>query len=310
MLNYKKILHKSSLFARTFGIKLNVFLVVVEKIETAWNKAEQNRLNSKKRNRAIGGGRKYNLESIEEKVLLVLMFYRHNITHEILGFFFGLDGSNVTRLLNKILPIFEEAIDPRLKNYLQQAKKDSTKISDPSEFFKKYPGLKTLRVDATEQRRYRPEDKEKRKNVYSGKKKIFANKTQIIVDDKLRILDVSKNYHGSIHDKKIFDLEETASKIPKQSTLLGDLGYLGISKEHLDKKIVLPYKKKKGQKNLSPEQKEFNRQHSSNRVTVEHAIRRTKIFRICSDVYRGKEKSYNQIFRNVAALVNLNYCLT
>ena len=137
---------------------------------------------------------------------------------------------------------------------------------------------------------------------------MFANKTQILIDEERRILDVSKSYAGSFHDKKIFDLENTMQKIPRQSIFMGDLGYLGIKKENFDRKIDLPYKKNKGQEKLPIEQREFNRVLAKKRVIVEHAIGRIKKFRICSDVYRGKEDNYNQIFRNVAALVNLNYC--
>jgi hypothetical protein len=310
MLNLKKLLHKPNLFARIFGIKLDKFLILVERMQKVWTKSEAERLSNKERKRSIGAGRKYTLETMEEKVLLVLMFYRHNTTHELLGLFWNLDASNVTRLINKMLPIFEQAADPELKTYFKKAKEDSKKISNPIEFFEKYPDLRSLKVDATEQRRNRPKDYELRKKIYSGKKKIFANKTQILIDEKLKILDVSKSYSGSIHDKKIFDLEGTAKKIPSKSILLGDLGYLGAPKEHPDIKIMLPHKKLRGQQKLSAEQKEFNRLHSKERVPVEHAIGRVKVFKICSNIYRGKEKKYNQIFRNVAALVNLNYCST
>lgn len=306
-MDLKELLHKPNLFARIFGIKLDKFLMIVGKICYIWDEAERKRLENKKRKRAIGGGRKYKLKSIEEKILLLLMFYRHNMTHEILGVIFGLDTSNVTRLINKMLPIFEKAVDPKLKKYFINAKKDSIKISSVTDFFTKYPDLKSIKVDATEQRRYRPKDKNKRKKVYSGKKKIFANKTQILIDEKLRILDVSQSYPGSIHDKKIFNLENTINKIPEQTTLLGDLGYLGIPKENPTRKVILPHKKRKGQKKLSLEQRKFNHQQASQRVVVEHVIGRIKKFRICSDLYRGKERNYNQIFRNVTALVNLNY---
>ena len=288
---------------------MDIFFELVKRIEKIWDKKEFDRLNNKKRKRAVGGGRKYKL-SIELKVLLILMFYRQNITHEMLGIIFGLDASNVTRLINKMLPIFEQAADPQLKTYLQQAKKDSKKVSSPGEFFGIYPDLKTLIVDATEQRQNRPKDKDKRKKIYSGKKKMFALKTQVIVDKKTRILNVSDSYYGSVHDKKIFDAEATIEKIPNYSTLLGDLGYLGIQKEHPDKNIILPHKKNKGQKELSIEQKKFNQEHASDRIIVEHAIGKMKRFKICSGIYRGKEEKYNQIVRNVAALVNLNYCST
>jgi hypothetical protein len=114
-----------------------------------------------------------------------------------------------------MLPIFEQAADPELKTYFKKAKEDSKKISNPIEFFEKYPDLRSLKVDATEQRRNRPKDYELRKKIYSGKKKIFANKTQILIDEKLKILDVSKSYSGSIHDKKIFDLEGTVKSSSK-----------------------------------------------------------------------------------------------
>ena len=309
-MDFKKLLHKPNLFARIFGIKLDKFLMIVKRMRHIWDEAELKRLCSKERKRALGGGRKYKLESIEEKVLLLLIFYRHNMTHEVLGVMFGLDASNVTRLINKMLPIFEKAVDPKLKHYLDEIKRQSTKISNIGEFFKKYPGFKTIIVDATEQRRTRPKNKDKRKKYYSGKKKIFANKTQIIIDKDLRIIDISKSYPGSVHDKRIFDLDGTANKIPKQSNILADLGYLGTPTEHPDINIILPYKKSKGQKELPAKQRIFNQKHAKKRVFVEHVIGRNKKFRICSDTYRGKEENYNQIFRNVSALVNLNYCST
>ena len=310
MLNFKKLLHKPNLFARVIGIKQENFLKIVEKMQVVWDKTEQERLGNKKRKRAIGGGRKYALKSMEEKVLLLLMFYRYNMTHELLGFMFGFDASNVTRLINKIALIFEDAIDPKLKDGLIFAHKEAKKISNPIMFFKRYPAFKTIIVDATEQRRNRPQDKDKRKKVYSGKKKMFANKTQILIDENNRIVDVSQKYDGAIHDKKIFNLDNTASRIPSHSSCLGDLGYLGIPKEYPELNILLPHKKSKCQKELTKEQKEFNKQHAKKRVRIENVIGRKKKFKVLSDVYRGKEKNYNQIVRNIAALVNFNYGLT
>jgi len=72
-----------------------------------------------------------------------------------------------------------------------------------------------------------------------------------------------------------FKLEFTIEKIPDQSVLLGDLGYLGVPKEHPGRNVLLPHKKTKGQKELPIEQKEFNKVHSRKRVVVEHAIGKT-----------------------------------
>jgi len=310
MLRYKKLFQKPALFTRITGIKFEKFEILVMKSKNLWNEAERKRLCSRPRKRAIGGGRNYKLESIEVKVLLMLMFYRHNITHELLGFLFDLDASNVTRLIAKLSSIFEKAADPTLKTLLSQAKKLSEKVCNEVELFTKYPELKELCIDATEQRKQRSKDTEQRKLDYSGKKKAFTYKTQIITAENQRIIDITATYPGSVHDKKIFDKEKTIKKIPKQSTCLDDLGYLGVPKENPEHKIFLPYKKKKGQKKLSEVEREFNKQHARKRIKVEHVFGRIKKFRICSETYRGREVNYNQIFRNISALVNLNYCST
>ena len=308
MLGYERLFQKPALFTRITGIKFEKFEILVVRSKNIWNQVEQKRLCSRQRKRAIGGGRKYKLESIESKVFLMLMFYRHNITHELLGFLFDLDASNVTRLIAKLSPIFEKAADPKLKTWLLKAKKFSEKVSTEIELFKKYPELKEICIDATEQRKQRSKDTEQRKLDYSGKKKAFTNKTQITTAENQRIIDITATYPGSVHDKKIFDKEKTIKKIPKQSTCLDDLGYLGVPKENPEHKIILPCKKKKGQKKLSVAEREFNKQHARKRIKVEHVFSRIKKFRICSETYRGKDENYNQILRNIAALVNLNYC--
>ena len=310
MLRCERLLQKPSLFARITGIKLEVFIKLVKKAEPLWEESERKRLSCKQRKRAIGGGRKYILDSIELKLLLILMFYRHNITHEFLGFIFDFSQSNVTRLIGRLSNIFEKSADPELKSWLKKEKEASEDIKCEIDFFCKYPELKEICVDATEQKIQRSKNKEIRKLNYSGKKKTFTSKTQILISSRSRILDVSKTYPGSVHDKKVFDTENTIDKIPLKSGLLGDLGYLGVSSDNPEYKVVLPHKKKKGQERLDPEQALFNKKHSSRRVEVEHIFARIKKFRICYETYRGKEKDYNQMFRNIAALVNLSYCTT
>ena len=310
MLRCERLLQKPRTFTRITGIKPEVFTKLVDKLDPLWKESERKRLSSKQRKRAIGGGRKYILDRIELKLLLILMFYRHNVTHEFLGFMFDVNQSSATRLLGRLSSVFEQAADPELKVRFKEEKEASEEIKSEIDFFRKYPELKEICVDATEQKIQRSKNKEIRKNNYSGKKKSFTRKTQIIISSSSRILDVSKTYPGSVHDKKMFDIENTIDKIPLQSGLLGDLGYLGVSNDHPEYKVILPYKKKKGQAKLEPEQALFNKKHSSRRVAVEHVFARIKKFRICYEIYRGKGKKYNQMFRNIAALVNLSYCTT
>jgi len=220
------------------------------------------------------------------------------------------DASNVTRLINKLSPLFEVAADPTLKNWLKNVKNQSEKTDSPINFFKQFPEFEKIIVDATEQRTFRPQNKEKRKKFYSGKKKMFSTKTQICIDKNHRILDVSKSFPGAVHDKKMFDIEHTIVKIPMQSIILTDLGYLGINKDHPEANIILPFKHKRQTKELSSRKKQFNKELAHDRIIVEHVLCKIKKFKICSEIYRGKEENYNQTFRNVSALVNLNYSST
>jgi len=48
------------------------------------------------RERSIGGGRRFKL-LVKDRVIMVLVYYRHYITYTLMEFLFGLDQSNVCR---------------------------------------------------------------------------------------------------------------------------------------------------------------------------------------------------------------------
>ena len=64
---------------------------------------------TKPRKRAVGGGRKANL-SLEDQVLVVLMYYRLYVTQILLGYLFRLDDSNVSRLIGRLRPLLLEVL--------------------------------------------------------------------------------------------------------------------------------------------------------------------------------------------------------
>jgi hypothetical protein len=97
------------------------------------------------------------------------------------------------------------------------------------------------------------------------------------------VLYLSPTYGGSIHDKKICDLEQI--EFLKQTRVLVDLGFKGLSS--LVAQIVMPYKKKKNQE-LNAQQQEANTWVSKIRVKVEHIIASIKIFRKVKEKFRGR----------------------
>lgn len=301
-----KLTKKTNAFQRTIGLTIEQFNLFIEKIAPHWNTAEEKRKQQGIRKRKIGAGHPYKMQDLRQKVLAVLLYYKLYLTQEFLGMVVDLDQANISRLLKKMLPLIEKTADPELKTYfsnIQDAHAAAEKTKDWATFFAQYPELKDVSTDATEQQCYRSKDNDVQKEYYSGKKKRHMLKTQISVAPSGRILDVSKSYPGSVHDKTVIDQEETIKKFPTKTCLRFDSGYQGVKENNSDHYIVLPTKKPK-EKELSGLAKEHNRVNSKRRVIAEHACSRLKKFRILGNLYRGPIQSYNQIFRSIASILN------
>ena len=93
---------------------------------------------------------------------------------------------------------------------------------------------------------------------------------------------LSPTYEGKAHDKSICDEEQIKFEVPV--ILWEDLGFIGLNPDNAD--VRRPIKKPR-KKELDDLQKAFNRQISSKRVKVEHAIGQCKIFRIVKDEIRA-----------------------
>jgi hypothetical protein len=117
---------------------------------------------------------------------------------------------------------------------------------------------------------------------------------------------VSKTYHGSVHDKKICDLQPLL--FPKGITLWQDNGFQGYNPEGVT--VNMPKRKPKG-KELTQEQKQTNRAISSTRVIVEHAIGGAKRCRIIKDRFRCHKLGFDDLVMELACVLhNLRITLT
>ena len=107
---------------------------------------------------------------------------------------------------------------------------------------------------------------------------------------------------GSVHDFKIFK----NSRIWKYQIIQNanselDLGFLGV-KNYL-KKAIIPHKNSKKHK-LTKQQKRENRELSNSRIRIENINREIKIFRICKEIRRHKQKKHNLFWNLIAGVVN------
>jgi hypothetical protein len=280
-MNTLKVLRaRPTLFFRLSGIRLEDFDDLVKETYPLWQKSEHKRLSRPHRKRAIGAGRKYELD-FPAQLLMCLIYYRTYTSHVFLGLVFGVSSPTVCRVNRSMTHLLAGHFRmPERKVRLSEDEKDE---------------LLYLMIDGTERPIHRSGKPGKRKKNYSGKKKQYTKVHQIITDNNKRILAVGPAQDGSRHDKRIFD--ESRVVKPPDMMVLGDLGYLGTDFE-------IPIKKPK-KKELPKHDKAYNHWHSGLRVGVEHAIGRMKKFRIFADIHRNNGLQ-NMIAKNVAALANIN----
>jgi len=301
MLTFLKLSKKPYLFKQMTGVGPEQCERIVETLHPFWDEAERRRLSRPDRQRAIGAGAKYHLQTLADKVIVLLIYYRTYISMDFLGLLFDLDKSSISRLVGRLEGVMKKAaILPGDKPKKQLRRK---KISTMEEFLKEYPEMKELIIDVTEHSIERP--KRGQKKYYSGKKKGHKIKSQIVINDKGAIVDVEGGKPGSRHDKRIFDESRIKTVLPKDMKMWADLGYQGTQEEFPN--VELPYKKKKGGPILNKIQKRINRAKARVRVFVEHVIGRLKTFHILSDRYRGELKKHEGIVRAIAFITNLKY---
>lgn len=303
MLTYQKLFNKPGKLVRFTGLTPFQFKTLAKRLKPLWIKSETERLTRDNRMRAIGAGRKYKLRSIEDKLLLILIFYRIYLNYEVLGWIFNLDASNICRMIKRLFPLVEKAADPTLRFALKSVKHKCRRLNF-EEFAKEYPDMLEFIIDSTEQKRQRPKNKKKQKNFYSGKKHQHGLKTQIVVNKKGKIVNVSRTYPARIHDKTVILKEKTINKIPFNIKIFLDKGYVGVNKVYPHSKINIPIKANRWKRKLSRSEKIKNTKQAKKRVIVEHIIASLKKYQILSQVYRSNDNDYNIHFRNIASLYN------
>jgi len=109
---------------------------------------------------------------------------------------------------------------------------------------------------------------------YSGKKKRYTVKMQFMVNNHGIIIHKVNHKKGRRHDYDIY--KENHPLIPKQVVNVVDLGYLGLEKDFPKQLLSLPKRKKRNQRALSQEEKDYNKDHSKKRIVIEHTICKLK----------------------------------
>jgi hypothetical protein len=111
------------------------------------------------------------------------------------------------------------------------------------------------------------------------------------------VIILTKARPGRVHDKRQLDEENIVQNIPEEVPIEGDLGFQGLQNEF--ENIHLPHKKPRG-KDLTEQQKDENRDFSSQRVKCEHAHAGIKRYNSVASTYRNRVTDFDDLLMLVA----------
>ncbi len=123
-----------------------------------------------------------------QKVLMCLLYLRHNTSHEVVGRMFGKSADTSENAFVEVLPM--------LKRLFPDQKWEAEKRYGRGDQKWTPAKVECVIVDSFETPVPRPSNNERQKRLYSGKKKRHTVKTQIYTDQDGGILSVGKAYRG------------------------------------------------------------------------------------------------------------------
>lgn len=302
MIRHTSLRHRPACFRAFTGLTVEEFDRLAAKTRADWVRLRTERLETARpaRMRKMGGGAKPKLETLEDQLLLALVWARLYPVFLALEYLFGIDESTVSRTIRRTLPLLRgkfmlpERLPTKKVRTLEELKKYLPPDIDLDEFL----------TDATEQKIPRPEKKRKRRPYHSGKKRAFTLKTQITTNRKGYILHVSPTVGGRTHDYKLFHHSGLPNILPDGSRLIADLGYEGAAKDYPRLDPWLPAKRHRWRAALTRSEKIRNKKQRRARIRVENALAKLKKYRVLADIWRHSVQNYNDTFRFVANVVD------
>lgn len=190
------------------------------------------------------------------------------MSQRLISFHFDIDQSNVCRELStRLLPVLLAVLPVPLRDaHMHSAsepepeadaaehspgdpqdktKRQPRRINTLGELLETYPDPSEVLIDATEQPIPQPEDKQKRKQSFSGKQQDHTVKTQILAT-RDQILHVSGGLPGCLHDQTVLGASGVVLHVPRKVPIRLDEGYQGASRRYPEHNINQPIKGKRG----------------------------------------------------------------
>lgn len=279
MLNIERALNQDRLLRALTGLNRKAFDALLPTFSAVYEQT----LLQQPRQRAMGGGRKARLHQPQNKLFYILFYFKCYPTFDLAGLLFDLDRAQAHHWMHRLQPLLETALGQKLAL-------PERKLTSIEDFIARFPDVERVMIDGTERPIQRPQDPEAQKLNYSGKKRRHMRKHLAAVDQRKRVLVLSKAREGRLHDKKFHDQDDIAGSVPDEIPIELDLGFLGVDKQY--DHIHIPHKKPRGG-DLSQEQKADNRALSQSRVVCENAFSGVKRYGAVSGIYRNRIEDFD-----------------
>ena len=308
MLTYEKLKSKPKQFQAFRGLTLAQFAEILKALRPVYAEFEKERLARPNRKRKRGGGRNLRL-SLEDRLMVTLMYFRLSVSYALLGYLFNLEGTNIGREINhRMLPALLRILPVPMQDEFLSGRDEPAQIGGGQriktlkKLMEAHPEIRQVWVDATEQPIQRPSEKLAGKQYYSGKQSQHTVKSQILTTKKL-VLHVSGNVPGSVNDLTLLSGSGIMYSISQDVQVNLDRCYEGAEHRFPHNKIC---KAKRASRNhpITLFDKLLNHVINKTRILVEHVIGYLKKFRILSELYRNRRASHSDFFVAVAGLIN------
>jgi hypothetical protein len=298
-MTYVQMKKRPALLHRLTGLTVAEFERVLKEFSVQYEEQViQPRVRAPGRQRAVGGGQKGAMPEVADKLLFILMYTRVYPLLIVQGMFFGLVESKACTWVKVLLPVLDATLG-QIHVRPRRAKGRSLE-----ELIEEFPELLDLGVltDGTERPIRRPKDATRQQADYSGKKKRHTRKQVTFTHPQTQaIIAVSEEAAGSVHDKKMVD----DAHLSCSSDLLvqGDTGFQGL--QIGTARVLTPIKRKRKKKGepkdeLTPAQKEHNRDLAKARISIEHSNAGFKRNRSVSDILRNTRQGMSDLLTRVA----------
>jgi Helix-turn-helix of DDE superfamily endonuclease len=165
MLKYKDLHDRPKELLAATGLKPDETTALLEAFAQAYVERYPSHLTmeGRPRQRGKGGGNKGHLAELEDKLLFILVYQKTYPLQTMLGLQFGVSQGRVNIWVHRLLPILQRA----LALLSMTPEREGAAVAHSQEATE---GGADLVIDGTERRRQRPQDKQRQKEQYSGKK--------------------------------------------------------------------------------------------------------------------------------------------